>query len=382
MKRIFYLMAILILVLSLGAFIACGDDDDDDNDDEADDDDDDDDDNDTGDDDTGDDDTGDDDDTVGAFGEVVGWVEIDYAEDLVCDGNYCYVAGKEQGFHTVDVSDVTAPEIVDTVDTAGVAWDFALVDGALYVADKSGGVHKYDLTDPAAPEWVWTYTSLDLTMVESVDVIGDMVYIGGGNGNDGFLETLQMAAKSDVPTRTGLLSITGEAIVSLACMTGFCFGGGGDGTLFKIAVDEKADPTVEDSYFNAGTAGHEPWGLGVTIHDDTVYFSDWGAGLIALETDLTEVAVVQTGDGVYDSAYAGAKTIMGTAYTDVFAAANSQGGLALFDASAGLMLIGDPLDVVPPGEMADGPHGVVVMGNYAYLADNMAQGLSIVRIND
>ena len=122
----------------------------------------------------------------------------------------------------------------------------------------------------------------------------------------------------------------------------------------------------------------------MTVDGSTVYYSDWGAGLIAVDTSLAELSVVQTNDGVYDSAVAGAKTIGGTGYTNVVVAANSQGGLAVFDASdtSDMALIGDPLDVTPEGEMADGPHGVVVMGNYAYVADNMAQGLSIVRIAD
>ena len=398
-KKWFVVALMVALVVSLGLTIACGDDDDDDatDDDATDDDATDDDaadddatDDDATDDDATDDDATDDDDTVDEqFGEIIGYTEIEYAEDLVCQGDYCYVCAKETGLVTVDVSDRANPTIIVTNDTVGKAWN-AVFGGynGLFVADQQGGLVRFAVGDPAEPAEIWTYTSANATTINEVAVLPDnTIYIGGGDGLDGWFEVLSDPTGSG-PSVTGSLAITGEACVSLVCEGADCFCGGGEGNLYYIDATNPADPQNAGSFFDPGTAEHEPWGLGLTLEASTLYYSDWGAGIFALDAGglpaLTELSHVATGDGVYDSAVAGKKTIDAMIYDFVLAVANSQGGLALIDANdlTNMTLIGEPLDVTAPGEMADGPHGVVVMGNHAYLADNMQQGLVIVRITE
>nr|HPM76859.1 hypothetical protein [bacterium] len=162
--------------------------------------------------------------------------------------------------------------------------------------------------------------------------------------------------------------------------------GGGEGALISVDVSDPTDMSVLNEYFNPGTAGFEPWGQDVKLDGDTLFFSDWGAGLITVDVSdpaaMAELDVLQTADGFYGAYKAGALTIGGTAYTDVWAAADSWGGLVLVDAAdpADLQQIGDALDLEV--DMGSAPHGVWVMGKYAYVADNGEQMLIIVKIAD
>jgi len=341
---------------------------------------------DSGDDDVGDDDTGDDDTDPYVYGDIPGHVDVIYAEDLACAGDHCYVAAKTNGTVVVDVSDVANPTVVDTIASYDEAWDVAIDGGSAFIADRNTGLIKVDLSNPAQPTVAWVYASPHVARVDAIATgIGGALYIGGGDGQDGAFEVLTDGAKG--PTSEGHTSLAGEACVSLGCGGTTCFCGGGYGTLSGLDVSNPAVIPAPTTFFDAGKPGHEPWGLGVTVDGGVVYYADWGAGLFAVDASvpgaLTALSSVYTADGFYDSAVAGPRTIQGTPYTNVVLGANAQGGLAVIDASdpAAMTLIGGaPLDVTV--QWSDGPHGVWVMGKYAYLADNMEQTLTIVRIED
>jgi hypothetical protein len=368
----------LLWLVVLAALAGCGNGDDDDDGRRADDDNDD---TSPGADDDDDDNDDDNDDTV-PFGEVTGFVEIPLAEDLVCRDTYCYLAARETGVAVVDVSERDAPAWVATYDTPVKVWNVLLgEDDTLYVADDEGGVIKLDITDPTAPAELWTYTSTYVVAVIDL-ALGDYLYLAGAAGSDGRFEIYEETKEG--PTPKGVWQANGEPLTAVGCVGTTCYAGGEAGHLWRLDCEEPTAPSVWAPYYNEGTPGHEPWGLGVTLYNYVVYFSDWAAGLAALDAELAELYFLSSSDGIYDSAPAGALTIAGTPYDEVLVAANSQGGLWLLDIHdpAAVALIGDPLDVTPPGEIVDGPSGVAVLGTYAYLADKVAEGLTIVKIAD
>ncbi|HPQ72097.1 MAG TPA: hypothetical protein PKW95_23450 [bacterium] len=388
MNKFRLLVLLLMAAILFSSLLACSsDDDDDDDNDAADDDDDDDDDDDTGDDDTtDDDDTGDDDDDTYAFGDVTGYVEIDYAEDLACKEGYCFVAAKSKGVYVVDVSNLGAPSIVGQYDpSSGESYNLVLDGDNLYVANRDNML-KIDVSDPANPDLVWEFIPTTIGILNAIARGDDgTLYVGGSFGSNGYLEVVS-EAKGD-PVSLGEVQVaTGETCYNLGVGGDVAYCGGGEGTLISVDVSDPADMSVLNEYYNAGTAGFEPWGQDVKLDGDTLFFSDWGAGLIAVDVSnpaaMAELSVLQTSDGFYGSYKAGALTIGGTAYTDVWAAANSWGGLVLVDAAdpADLQQIGDALDIQV--DMSDAPHGVWVMGKYAYVADNGEQMLIIVKIAD
>lgn len=389
MARIRTILFLLLVLVTLSVVVSCGGDDDDDND-TADDDAADDDaaDDDAADDDAADDDAADDDNDDGHnFGDITGYVEIDYAEDVLCDGNYCYLAAKDSGVIVVDVSNVDSPAIVGQYNPAsGQVYNLVMDDdGFLYAANRDD-LLKLDVSDPTDPQLVWSFVPTTIGTLNTV-ALGDggTIYIGGGDGTNGYMEALA-ETKGD-PASLGELQVsTTETCYNLGYANDVAYCGGGDGTLISVDVANPAAMAVLNTYFNAGTAGHEPWGQDVKIDGDVLYYSDWGAGLIAVDiTDPSAMAglsVLQLTDGFYGSFNAGPLTILGTAYTKVLAAAESWGGLVLVDASdpASLTQIGDALDLQV--DMGSAPHGVWVMGKYAYVADNGEQMLIIVKIAD
>jgi hypothetical protein len=395
MSRLWFLVLMLLSMLMLGSVIAsCSSGDDDDNDTAADDDAADDDaaDDDAADDDAADDDVADDDDDDNddghVFGEITGYVEVDYSEDLLCDGNYCYVAAKDSGVVVVDVSNVDSPTIVGQYNPAsGQAYNLVMsAEGFLYVANRDD-LLKLDVSDPTDPQLVWSFTPTTIGALNAV-AVGDasLIYIGGSNGSNGYVEAVGEAAKGDPESRGEVQVSSTETCYNLGYANDVAYCGGGEGTLISVDVSNPASMAVLNTYFNPGTAGFEPWGQDVKIDGNVLYYSDWGAGLIAVDiTDpaaMAELSVLQTSDGFYGSFNAGGLTILGTPYSKVLAAANSWGGLVLVDAAdpAALAQIGDALDLQV--DIGSAPHGVWVMGKYAYVADNGEQMLIIVKIND
>lgn len=384
MRNVSWLLVMLWIVASAWT-LACGDDDDDTADDDVAGDDDaaDDDatDDDATDDDAADDDTGDD----WSFGDITGWVDVDYGEDLVCEGSYCFVACKDSGMWVVDVSDVASPTVVAEFEPpAGQVYNLALDGTALYLANRDDLI-KLDVSDPLNPVEEWTFVPTTIGILNAVTLGDGVVYIGGSAGSNGYIEVVGEA--KGTPESLGEAQVaTGETCYNLGYANDVAYCGGGEGTLISVDVADPEAIAVLDTYFNPGTAGFEPWGQDVKIDGNVLYYSDWGAGLITVDiadpANMVESSVLQTSDGFYGSFLAGPLTIEGTPYAQVVAAANSWGGLALVDATdpAALALIGDLIDTTV--DMGSAPHGVWVMGEFAYLADNGEQMLIIVKIAD
>ena len=322
------------------------------------------------------------------FGAILGFAPAEYAEDLALVGSYALVACKTDGVVVFDISDATAPTAVTTIDVGGEAWDLVIDGERAYVAARTAGLVVLDVSNPASPSIAGTFTPLDGSGgafgVDAVAVDGATVYVGGGNGADGFVAALDASDPADINQTAVSEAVTGEAATSLGAANGHIFFGGANGHL--VVLDSIL--AVVGSYFNPGTAGHEPWGLGITVDSDRLFYSDWGAGLVLLDistpSDPSEVDLYTTADGIYDSAIARNLVIAGTSHDRVAVVANSQGGLAVVDVTDTTLTELALLDIVPEGELADGPHGVAVDAarSLAVVADNMAQTITIVRIAD
>ena len=94
-------------------------------------------------------------------------------------GSYAYVANRETGVLVVDISDITHPNLVTTINTIDSATDVQVKDTTLFVADRRGGLLLFDITDPENPIFMSQYKSIDnpLDEVLGLDVVGYLVYI-------------------------------------------------------------------------------------------------------------------------------------------------------------------------------------------------------------
>lgn len=77
-----------------------------------------------------------------------------FANNVVADDTYAFVAAGEAGLHVVDVSELEHPVLVATLDTPGNANDVELKDDRLYIADGAAGLMIVDVSLPMTPQFV------------------------------------------------------------------------------------------------------------------------------------------------------------------------------------------------------------------------------------
>ena len=315
----------------------------------------------------------------GGFGEMVAYLDLnDTVEDLAISGNYAYITAKTYGVHIVDISDPKNPALVTTwEDTKDQAWNVTVNGNYLYVADKKGGLAIVDISDPANPKEVGRYNvGYD---VEEAAIDGNYAYLGGGTGTDGVLIVVDISDPTN-PEEVVVDTIKGEALISITEADGWVYAGGGDGTLYIFDVSDPTSPEQKTTYYNEGNGDFEPWGLGVTVANNKLFYSDWGAGLIIL--DITDPANPEELSVFFDkNAFYDCYVVGDRAY-----AANSWGGFAVLDISdpTNPVLVGDSTILSDIEKTIEKPaiHGVWVKDNYAFLVDNGEQILSVIDVKE
>lgn len=314
------------------------------------------------------------------YGALVDYLLTGTAEDLLVSGNYVYLAAKTYGVYVIDVTDPERPTLKKRIDTAGNAWNLALSGNTLFVADRENGIAVIDVTDP--PNAALSSTVNAGINVYDLAVNGSTVYAVGGDGTDGYLKILDLSTLAS-PLELGSYKITGQYKAGSSCAyySNHLYYGAADGRLYAFAVQDPAQIVLQtNSFYDAGTPGHEPWGLGITIDSGsgTLYYSDWGAGLVSVDIKdpaaMTKLDGHATGNGVYDSWLSGNRLYI----------ANSWGGLGVLDVSdpSALGLLNAKYityEITKSGFAYPGsPHGVAVQGDYTYIADNSVGGLVII----
>ncbi|MFT7623998.1 MAG: hypothetical protein ACI9WU_003184 [Myxococcota bacterium] len=320
------------------------------------------------------------------FGEIIAHVDVDFAEDLVQIGNTVLVAAKSTGLLVFDVSNPAAPTEVTRLFAGGDdVWDLATdSDGRAYVAHYESGVHVLQVTGNTvtalgshAPGW----------RVISVAPLGNRLYIGGGDGTRGVLAVLDIAnPASPSPLGSFQFDQMTSACSSLAARDTTVFCGRADGHLIAFDASNPAEPVVIGDFFEPGTPGHEPWGLGITLLGNTLYYADWGAGMLVVDTTnpqaMTALHTYANNHAIYDVALG----------QDVTIREKSYGRVAYVGGDMGI----DVLDVTDPSkttlienvptrwELDDSAHGVVFdpASGYGYVADNKEQSLTVIRLVD
>lgn len=312
------------------------------------------------------------------FGKVVGWSKAKYAEDLVVVGKHAYVCGKEQGLYVFDVSSPASPSLIKTIKTTH-AWDVSAADNYLFLADYKGGLRIYDITKRANPTPLGVYKPGWKVIQVVANMAAKRAYISGGDGQKGRLVVLGLN-KMSAPKVLGekaIFTSKNNAGTALAYRGNHVFYGQADGRLLVFDASQASALKQVGTYFNKGTPGHSPWALGLFVHGDTLFMADWGAGVILLNISKpaspTEVAVFNKGTYAFYDVFARGKR----AYIAL------DGGLGVLDLTnpkAPTLVGGKYLSLTI--KLNDGPHGVWVLGDYAYVADNKEQTLTVVNIKE
>lgn len=103
---------------------------------------------------------------------------------VLVDGDYVYFAATETGVLIVDISDLSAPVLVDIVNTPGSASALAIYEDFLLVADGTAGMQAIDISDPTDASIEETFVVENTIGIESwvsvVEVSGNHAYVIDG----------------------------------------------------------------------------------------------------------------------------------------------------------------------------------------------------------
>ena len=127
-----------------------------------------------------------------------------YANAVVVDGDYAFVAAGNAGLLIVDVSSPNTPHLIKTLPLPGAAFDVVASGGLAFVAAGSGGLQVVDVGDPAAPVVIGAAATPAAALDLAVD--GTRVYVADGLG----LEVFD-ATDPALPARLGSVATPGRA---------------------------------------------------------------------------------------------------------------------------------------------------------------------------
>lgn len=130
------------------------------------------------------------------------------AKDVIISGTTAYVTSYEGLLHSVDISDIAAPQLLATYTTNGSAWDVRVQDGRAYVADGFGGLEIVDLTIPTQPTLLGAYGA---SSVNGFVSSGKYMYTYSQGNIEAFDMTLPAAPKNTATLPNTTTIVDGDA---------------------------------------------------------------------------------------------------------------------------------------------------------------------------
>ena len=197
-------------------------------------------------------------------------LDLPYAEQIVLGGNYAYIRDYYAGLHIADISNPSAPALINTFDTPGYAWDIAVSGNYLYVADQDSGLQVVDVSNPSAPTLVNTAR---LGYVSTVFASGNYVYVGISSSGMKILDVSDPLA----PILVGSYSQSGQRPLDLKVAGGYAYFTDRALGLLLFDVSNPSSPTLRGSYLDPDI--WMPYLLKVTVSGNYAYLSAFGSGL-------------------------------------------------------------------------------------------------------
>lgn len=226
------------------------------------------------------------------IGAVVGQYSMSAPDALAVKDNVVYAA--RDGFiHVVNLFNPYYPGLILTLDgEAADAPDFRAlyVDGnRLYAGSGSSpqGVYIYDITVPEVPILLGSYRRSEAASniaVMAIYASGSHCYIAGSDGTRGRLARLDVSNPSNITAQAYVtLGNSGNAFGGLWANGAAVFADTADGHLYAFATNNLVTLDV----FSNGVdyypiSGHEAWGYELTGDGSTLYWCNWGAGLLTM----------------------------------------------------------------------------------------------------
>jgi hypothetical protein len=189
-------------------------------------------------------------------------------------GTLAAVALGGAGLWAVDVSNASAPRLLGSLDTAGVAYNVALnaTASVAFVADGLGGLRVISLANPAAPSLMASLAPAGVNY-RDIAVVGTLAFMANQNGT---LDVIDVSVPS-APRRIGTRTVSGFALKVAAegtlatVITGISTADQMD----VVDVSNPAAPVV----LRTLTLGSVGLGQGIALANRLAYVAANGAGL-------------------------------------------------------------------------------------------------------
>ncbi|MCP4111095.1 MAG: hypothetical protein GY749_37145 [Desulfobacteraceae bacterium] len=171
---------------------------------------------------------------VGSKKSIIGSVDTPgYANDVDLNGATAYIADREGGLQIIDVSDLSKPEIIASVDTPGISQ--VVVEGKIaYILCNSFGLKLIDLSDSESPDIIG---SLELSECYGMAISGTKAYIT----NKDRLQIIDIIDPS-TPNIIGSLELSDAGDVAVEGTIAYVANGWSGLQIIDVSVPEK--PTI------------------------------------------------------------------------------------------------------------------------------------------
>lgn len=324
-------------------------------------------------------------------------MSIDWYGGMAIDYAALYIANGSIGLSIVSLVDVTAPMLLNTVPTNGVAGDVVLSGSTAYVANGTAGVAAVYVSNPATASVSWAVdtpgSARDLTLLGSYLLVADdasgLTVVDKRDGLQALHRTLDgpgstsaIAIKgscallaagehgiqvADITSYTGIGHLPTEQASAVCVRGNYAYVGDYSAGLKVVDISEPSRPVV------VGSVAREAWEASyVTVADDYLYWADFSDGLLIVDiTTPSNPTIVGRVD---------LRPMNGTSFVAV------QGNYAYVPRGTyGLQVIDISDKAHPiPVRLVDTPGTaltLVVDGDYAYLADKNL-GLQVIDISN
>lgn len=303
------------------------------------------------------------------------------AGQIEVEGQRAYVAmysDQQPGFQVLDISDPTKPTEIKRHPVSQTIVGFSRVGERLYTAHLSGGFRLFAFPNADALQEIGTYDPID---GDKVDVVGDRAYLITLDGNVAILDVRQPVT----PTLLGQYSapseqLGGKMVTSMAVSNttsnivpnSLLYVSQSNG-LYVVDVSEPSQAHIIASNLMVRDA------LATTISGSYLYLTNgyvgnWPINFMVVDVSNplspTLIGQLNTPESGWDVA-----VVDRYAYLADWNALNRGGHLRVIDVNNPF----SPTEVgtldVTPGE----PQGIVVRGDFAYLAAN-ERGLRVIDI--
>ena len=215
------------------------------------------------------------------------------ASDIAVSGDYAYVADGVNGFRVFNIETPSAPQLIATLATSGVANGVTLSGSKAYVSDTETGLHVIDISTPALPTLLG---SVEMTAYNCA-VQGNYAYVAAGTS---MLQVVNVSNPAN-PTIVGEFNNNYRIAKDVAISGNYVYLAM-DGYVGRLSI---ANPTAPSGYLGYGVYGDAGKSNLESIHIDNgrVYLTQQNYGFSVYNLDLSFVARVASegsASGIYE----------------------------------------------------------------------------------